>query len=98
MMPPGMRASPSSLPIQGRTRPGKASCQRISIIRQKPKKRNTRPVTAYCMPITLWSTEKTYFRQNDSSGCCSGWAWGSWLATSMGVSSYLLGRAAGRGR
>ncbi len=43
--------------------PGYASCQRISIIRQNPKNRKASPVTAYWMPMTLWSTEKTYLRQ-----------------------------------
>ena len=30
-----------------------ASCHRISVIRKKPKSRNSREVTAYWMPITL---------------------------------------------
>ena len=38
-----------------------------SSIRQKPKSRNSRPVTAYWMPITLWSVEKTYLRQKPSA-------------------------------
>ena len=33
--------------------PGYASCQRISIMREKPKKRKMSPVIAYWMPITL---------------------------------------------
>ena len=53
--------------MSGIGRPGYASCQRMIIIRQKPKSRNSKPVTAYWMPMTLWSTEKTYFRQNPSS-------------------------------
>src|SRR4029453_414118 len=43
----------------------------MSIIRQKPKRRNRRPVIAYWMPMTLWSVEKTYLRQKPSS---SWWA------------------------
>ena len=62
-----MRASPNSVPMSGSALPGKASCQRISIISQKPKNRNSSPVTAYWMPITLWSVEKTYLRQKPSS-------------------------------
>src|SRR5512138_1681725 len=41
------------------------------IISVNPNSRNRRPVTAYWMPITLWSTENTYLRQNPSSS----WAW-----------------------
>ena len=47
--------------------PGKASCQRISSMRLKPKSRNSRAVKPYWMPMTLWSCEKMYFRQNGSS-------------------------------
>jgi hypothetical protein len=53
MVPPGMRASPKNFPISGRARPGNANCQRISIIREKPKKRNTSAVTAYWIPMVL---------------------------------------------
>ncbi len=69
--------TPPSRPIFGTSGidlPGKASCQRIISIRPKPKSRKNSAVKAYWMPITLWSWEKTYFRQNDSSwcsGCCS---------------------------
>jgi len=30
------------------------------------------PVKKYCNPITLWSSEKTYFRMNPSG---AGWMW-----------------------
>src|SRR5258705_10506600 len=69
-----MSVSPSSLPRSGSGWPGYASCQRISIIRLKPKKRNARAVTPYWMPIILWSTEKMYLRQKGSSWC----PWPSW--------------------
>ena len=59
MIPPGARASPSQLPMIGIGWNGYASCQRMTIIKMKPNIRNSRPVTAYWMPITLWSTEKT---------------------------------------
>ena len=68
-MPQGILESPSHFtkkPI-GSGLPGYASCQRMSIISEKPKKRNTREVRPYWMPITLWSVEKMYFRQNGSS-------------------------------
>ena len=39
----------------------------MSIISEKPKRRNRRPVMAYWMPMTLWSVEKTYLRQKPSS-------------------------------
>ncbi len=38
--------------------PGKASCQRMRSMRQKPKKRRTSPPNMYWMPMTLWSVEK----------------------------------------
>jgi hypothetical protein len=62
-----MAVSPIHLLITGSGCPGYASCQRISIIRQKPKSRKTSAVTVYWMPMTLWSTEKMYFFQNGSS-------------------------------
>jgi hypothetical protein len=34
-------------------RPGKASCQRMSIINEKPNRQEQQPVTAYWMPIVL---------------------------------------------
>src|SRR6266568_4240876 len=44
----------------------------MNIIRQNPKKRNTRPQRPYWIPITLWSVEKIYFRHHPSSWCsCS---------------------------
>ena len=43
--------------------PGKASCHRMIIIREKPNSRKSMAVIAYWMPITLWSTEKTYVRR-----------------------------------
>jgi hypothetical protein len=39
----------------------------MSIISEKPNSRNSRPVIAYWMPMTLWSTEKTYARQKPSA-------------------------------
>src|SRR5262245_39427461 len=80
MAPPGIRASPSKLPMSGSALPGKASCQRISITRQKPKNRNTRPVTAYQMPMTLWSVENTYLRQKPSSWCSACSSAPAWCA------------------
>jgi hypothetical protein len=40
---------------------GYASWYRMIIISTKPKRRNNSPVTAYWMPMTLWSSEKRYF-------------------------------------
>jgi hypothetical protein len=35
----------------------------INYISEKPKRRNRRLVTAYWIPMSLWSVEKTYSRQ-----------------------------------
>ena len=73
MMPPGIRASPSQFdrnPI-GNGLPGNANCHRINIIRQKPKNKNTSDVRPYWIPMTLWSVEKMYFRQNGNLCPCS---------------------------
>jgi len=43
----------SSDPIRGMGSYGKASCHRMSIMRQNPKNRNSRLVIAYWIPITL---------------------------------------------
>ena len=53
---------------------GKAICQRISIMRLKPKNRKHSAVTAYWIPMTLWSTEKTYVRHQPSACACSPWS------------------------
>jgi hypothetical protein len=37
------------------------------IIRQKPKNKKQSPVTAYQIPMTLWSVENTYFRKKPIS-------------------------------
>ena len=37
---------------------GYASWYRMIIIRLNPKSRNSSPVMAYWMPMTLWSSEK----------------------------------------
>ena len=50
---PGARLSPSRPPINGIAFSGKASCQRISIINEKPKNRNSSAVIPYWMPIVL---------------------------------------------
>ena len=47
----------------------------MSIIRLNPKSKKNIAVTAYWMPMTLWSTEKTYVRHQPSS--CS---WVTWTA------------------
>ena len=71
ILPSGMRAGPEDMaegvPDQRQGRPGYASCQRIIIIREKPKNRKMRPVMPYWMPMTLWSVEKMYFRQKPNS-------------------------------
>src|SRR4051812_31406327 len=84
-----MRASPNSLPISGSARPGKASCQRISITRQKPNKRNSRPVNAYWMPMTLWSVENTYWRQKPRCSCPACSCSASWAGAVSSVAMAL---------
>ena len=64
---PGPKMYGSNLPITGNCWPGYAICQRIIIIKQKPKNKNLRAVRTYWIPMTLWSVEKMYFRQNPSS-------------------------------
>src|SRR6185295_7935914 len=66
-------SSPSSAcnrpPRIGNGLNGYASCQRITIIRQKPKNRNISAVKPYWQPMTLWSVEKMYLRQKGCSWC-----------------------------
>src|ERR1700736_106376 len=73
----------SHFPITGRAWPGYANCQRMIIIKLKPKKRKTRPQRPYWIPIILWSVEKMYVRHQPSSWCsCSpAWACGSWCVS-----------------
>ena len=52
-MLPGPKTLPSQCPITGSAWPGYASCQRISIMSAKPKKRKISPVMPYWIPITL---------------------------------------------
>ena len=65
--PPGATLLPSSAssigPTNGIACPSYAIDQRIVAIRQNPKNRNASPQNPYCMPMTLWSVEKTYVRQ-----------------------------------
>src|ERR1041385_688061 len=64
--------------------------------RQKPKKRNSRPVTAYWMPMTLWSVENTYWRQKPRCSCsaCSCGASGACavLGSEMAMASTWVAR------
>ncbi len=53
--------------MRGTASPGWAICQRIRSIRQKPMNMKSSAVMPYCMPMTLWSVEKMYFRQNPKS-------------------------------
>ena len=48
--------------------PGLPSCQRMTSINKKPNSRNSKDVIRYWIPMTLWSTEKTYLRMKLSSG------------------------------
>ena len=41
------------------------------MIKQNPKNRKHNADSPYWIPIVLWSVEKTYLRQNPSSGCAS---------------------------
>src|SRR5687768_3090710 len=54
----------------------------MSIISVKPKSRNSSPVMAYWMPMTLWSVEKTYFHQKPR-----GSSWVSCPACGVGVTT-----------
>src|SRR5262245_25374225 len=49
----------SSRPTIGTGSPGRASCHRISIAITPPTARKARPRNRNCLPITLWSVEKT---------------------------------------
>ena len=57
----------TSPPTIGTAVSGYASCQRITIMSEKPKNKNIKAVIPYCNPIILWSVEKIYFRQKLSS-------------------------------
>src|ERR1700730_6849817 len=73
----------SHFPITGSAWPGYANCQRMIIIKLKPKKRKTRPQRPYWIPIILWAVEKRYVRHQPSSWCsCSpAWPCGSWCVS-----------------
>jgi len=61
------RTFSSKPPTSGIGTEGCAICQRIISIKQKPRNKKASEVMPYWIPMTLWSLEKMYVRQNPAS-------------------------------
>jgi hypothetical protein len=64
---PSYMSGSGTQPMPGTAVSGQASSQRTSSARMPPTTNMPRPIARNCLPIILWSSEKTYVRRKPAS-------------------------------